>query len=599
MVSSTTFFFFFPVHLLLLSSFLPYGEPTQVIIDFPLLHPSPGGLHGIHRDDAGGDSSTSPTSPRQQHSYNEFDGLDNDAGDSFPPRAYGCAGNGIYAQIDRAGLTWFNYSDGTALFSLATTNITSTFSNTSECAVNEVISPRILYHLEYDFWVVVYVASSLRSLCIATMGDSTQENASYSFLSGVAVQVAPSTSATIIDGERFGASLYEADDMLAFGFDLYDASSFTFRYIQSAVMGVQMSTLNQSSPILGEDRFDFHKAALNQWSPIYPDTNDALNGALYLRMDYFGDDQKIDVLELWRLNVNWGNPLSATFSFVQQFDEDDGWISHSYWAKGDLLPAHDDGTINVQFSVPLLGNHPRYRYDPSSERAAIVGAFHIRLPDATECSLAWFELSKEDGSAQWTLRQMGIVGGGDRKYRFNPSVTQDARMNIALGFSATSPSHEPDIRYTMHGESYHDASQMGGEVVVYKGGAHDPISSEWFVFSSICTDPGDNLTFLYMNEYYDQPLSGAWRSRIASFQWGVPSTDTYVIEAGLIGAIAIGATLVGLGGYLICVVCIVVVAIAAIALLLGKRRWMGEEDSGTATPPPLWSSDSESVVYAL
>ena len=100
------------------------------------------------------------------------------------------------------------------------------------------------------------------------------------------------------------------------------------------------------------------------------------------------------------------------------------------------------------------------------------------------------------------------------------SIAMDKVGDIALGYSASSSSSAPSIRYT--GRVPTDTlGNMGGEVSLFAGTGSQTGSnlSRWGDYSAMTLDPGDDCTFWFTTEYI--PSNGAfnWSTRIGSFKF--------------------------------------------------------------------------------
>jgi len=99
------------------------------------------------------------------------------------------------------------------------------------------------------------------------------------------------------------------------------------------------------------------------------------------------------------------------------------------------------------------------------------------------------------------------------------SIAMDKQGNIALGYSASSGSVYPSIRYT--GRLVTDAlGTMQSEKVIMAGaGSQLPKLSRWGDYSSMTVDPVDDCTFWYTNEYLKASGTFNWSTQIASFKF--------------------------------------------------------------------------------
>jgi hypothetical protein len=99
------------------------------------------------------------------------------------------------------------------------------------------------------------------------------------------------------------------------------------------------------------------------------------------------------------------------------------------------------------------------------------------------------------------------------------SAAMDNRGNIGVGYSASSSSMYPALRYTgrLAGDPLGQLPQ--GEGTLFAGtGAQTHSASRWGDYSMLAVDPVDGCTFWYTNEYIQTTGSSPWRTRIGSFQ---------------------------------------------------------------------------------
>jgi hypothetical protein len=99
------------------------------------------------------------------------------------------------------------------------------------------------------------------------------------------------------------------------------------------------------------------------------------------------------------------------------------------------------------------------------------------------------------------------------------SIASDNHGNIALGFSASSNTIYPQIRYA--GRLATDPLNiLSGEQHMFNGtGSQTDTENRWGDFSDMTVDPVDDCTFYYTNEYYATTSSQHWQTRIGYFKF--------------------------------------------------------------------------------
>jgi hypothetical protein len=104
-------------------------------------------------------------------------------------------------------------------------------------------------------------------------------------------------------------------------------------------------------------------------------------------------------------------------------------------------------------------------------------------------------------------------------YRWAGSIAMDKVGNIALGYSASSSTIHPQIRYT--GRVPTDpAGKMESEAAILAGpGSQTGRLYRWGDYSSMAVDPVDDCTMWYAQEYIPSNGSFNWATHLFSFKF--------------------------------------------------------------------------------
>jgi hypothetical protein len=146
-----------------------------------------------------------------------------------------------------------------------------------------------------------------------------------------------------------------------------------------------------------------------------------------------------------------------------------------------------------------------------------------------QAGVRWYELRGLGGSP--TVFQQGTYAP-DSTSRWMGSIAMDGAGDIAVGYSASSSSVFPSIRYAGRVPTDPLGQLSQGEATLFAGlGSQSGTSSRWGDYSDMTVDPVDDCTFWYTNEYYPSGVSQFnWRTRIGSFKFpgcgGVQPTPT-------------------------------------------------------------------------
>src|SRR6266511_2538320 len=136
-------------------------------------------------------------------------------------------------------------------------------------------------------------------------------------------------------------------------------------------------------------------------------------------------------------------------------------------------------------------------------------------------AIRWYQMNVTGGNFPATpVQQQDWTNGGDGLWRWMPSIAVDQNGNTAIGYSTSSATQEPSIRYAgrLASDPLNNLGQ--GEAVMTAGGGHQTHSSgRWGDYSMTTIDPVDNITFWHTNEYYPLTSSANWFTRIGKFQF--------------------------------------------------------------------------------
>jgi hypothetical protein len=173
----------------------------------------------------------------------------------------------------------------------------------------------------------------------------------------------------------------------------------------------------------------------------------------------------------------------------------------------------------------------RLAYRNFSDHEAVVVNHSVTAGSGV--GVRWYEIRSTSGTP--ALFQSGTYAP-NTDFRWMGSIAMDQSGNMGLGFSLSSASFHPAVRYT--GRLVTDAagtmSQGEGSILDGPGSQTGSSLSRWGDYSAIAVDPSDDCTFWYTNEYI--PSNGAfnWRTRIGSFKFascGGTVTNDFSISA--------------------------------------------------------------------
>lgn len=131
----------------------------------------------------------------------------------------------------------------------------------------------------------------------------------------------------------------------------------------------------------------------------------------------------------------------------------------------------------------------------------------------------WYELRNSPTAPNdYAVYQQGSYAP-TTDYRWMSSAAQDKVGNLAIGYSVSSSTQSPGIRYTGRASS-DPLGQLRIEATVSlpSTGSQTGTLHRWGDYSSMAVDPTDDCTFWYTTEYLKSNGSFNWSTRLVSFK---------------------------------------------------------------------------------
>jgi hypothetical protein len=128
----------------------------------------------------------------------------------------------------------------------------------------------------------------------------------------------------------------------------------------------------------------------------------------------------------------------------------------------------------------------------------------------------WYEIRSPGGTP--SVFQQGTYSPNSTR-RWMASVAMDKRGDMAVGYSASSSSMHPAIRYTGRLVTDTVGTLQSENTVITGGGSQNGGLTRWGDYSAITIDPVDDCTFWYVDQYLKTTGSFNWSTRIASFKF--------------------------------------------------------------------------------
>jgi len=438
----------------------------------------------------------------------------------YPPDCNGTAGPNHYMQT--INTTYAIYNKSGALVA-GPTSMNLLFSGVPGSNCNDG-DPLILYDDQAARWLAVEFSlcgSNDRMLvAVSTTNDPTGTWYKYSF----DVDDMP-------DYEKFGIwqDGYYMGDNNSSGKDIY-----VFERAQMLIGGANPKMVGFNNP--------WRPTTIDGFICVPPVDNDgafAPSGSpgLFITINDDAIGGGSDQLWIYELAVNWSNTSSSTFTRIQQINVDPFDSNFGNTWNNIVQP----GTTQKLDAIPQVIMHvPQYRNFGSYQ--TIVCCHTVDVDNTNHAGVRWYELRKTTGT--WSIRQQSTYAP-DAHSRWMGSIMLNANNKIALGYSISSSTVYPSIRYT--GQSAGAYSAGNGVMDIpedtIQTGAHSQTSyNRWGDYSLMCVDPADNETFWFTSEYIGN--GGSRKTKIASFKFGasptvitLPATSINLTSATINGSV--------------------------------------------------------------
>jgi hypothetical protein len=225
-------------------------------------------------------------------------------------------------------------------------------------------------------------------------------------------------------------------------------------------------------------------------------------------------------LNLWKFHVDWTTPGNSSLSTARNIPV----AAFTPACNGsNCIP--QSGTRQLLDSLAdRLMNRLAYRNFGSYESLVVSHSVSVSAgtakkgkPAPASTGVRWYELRSPNGTP--AVYQQSTFAP-DTNFRWMGSIAQDKQGNMALGYSVSSSSMYPSIRYT--GRLVGDAlNTMTGETTLIAGGGSQSGQNldRWGDYSAMTVDPTDDCTFWYTTEYLKATGAFNWSTRIGSFKY--------------------------------------------------------------------------------
>ena len=221
----------------------------------------------------------------------------------------------------------------------------------------------------------------------------------------------------------------------------------------------------------------------------------------------------LNALSVYKFSVDWERISLSTFTGP------DIPLSASSWPNASVdaatVPAGGSNLDTVEVRAMMQNTYTK-----------IGGVESLWLPHTvrranTSGSAAprWYQVNVTEGVVAPSILQASTwdPDGNNTVHRYMPSLAVDRSGNMAMGYTASSSSLHPSIRYAgrLAADPVNTFSRT--EQILFSGTGSQSGSGRWGDYSHMTLDP-DGCTFWYTNEYY-AATGSIYRTRVGNFKF--------------------------------------------------------------------------------
>lgn len=462
-------------------------------------------------DGPGGFAVGGPSAPAPPP-VNVFEGLDRfNWGAGSPPDTNGDAGTDYYIQTVNTSIGVYRKSDGLqeAAFTFDTFMSQGSFGNL--CDNHNFGDAVVLYDTFEDRWIIsdfAFLTDSSGNVlapafqCFAASRTGNPLTGGWNFYS---IQI----SDNLDDYPKLGIwpdGLYMSANLFSFG-------------AGSAFQGARVWALNKAQMYAGAP--SVQSVSFN--APAADFTIVPSNARLQTGTpppgtpNYFLSSWNFtNALSIYKFHVDWNSISLSTFTGP------DVPTAATSWPNANVANVAQPGTATLLDALQIRAM-VQNQYTNISGTESLWATHTVRRANTSGFAAPrWYQVNVSGGIVAPTLPQAATwdPDGANVINRFMPSLAIDRAGNMALGYSASSSTTFPSIKYA--GRLATDPANTFGltEQTLFTGTASQTGSTRWGDYSSMTLDP-DGCTFWYTNEYAnpaDQTFDHRWMTKFGSFK---------------------------------------------------------------------------------
>jgi hypothetical protein len=418
-------------------------------------------------------------------------------GAGHPPDTNGDVGPTYYIQAINVGIGIYNKSNGQRVAGLTFDNFMSQGSFGNLCDTDNFGDPVVIYDTFADRWIITDFAFQLDMQgninpqvvyqCFAVSRSGDPVAGGWNFYSML-------INGGIDDYPKFGIwpdGFYMTANMFDYsatgGFQNVRVWALNKAQMYAGTANPQIVSFNAPAQIGPAGVFSMlpSNARLQTGTPPSGSPN-------YLSLVWGWTNR----VRIWKFHVDWNNTANSTFT-----GPTDSALTTTWAGPPVDVPSKSGNNLDTLGPRLMMQN----QYTNIGGVESLWNAHTVRGSSSLQSAVRYYQVKVTGGDIEATATQ-GATWNPDSSNRFIPSVAVDRAGDMALGYSVSSSTLFPAIRYAgrLSTDPVNVINQTENTFIEGSGsqvGSCGGTCTRWGDYSAMTLDP-DGCTFWYTSEYY-------------------------------------------------------------------------------------------------
>ncbi|MEO6195539.1 MAG: carboxypeptidase-like regulatory domain-containing protein, partial [Thermoanaerobaculia bacterium] len=244
--------------------------------------------------------------------------------------------------------------------------------------------------------------------------------------------------------------------------------------------------------------------------------------------------QFTNVVSVYKFHVDWSSISLSTFTGPSQV------IAPASWASPPATVPAQGGNANDTLAPRLMMQN---QYTNLGGVESLWNVHTVLGGAASTAAPRYYQVTVTGGTIPANTTQAATFTPDTTVNRYMPSLAVDRAGDMAVGYSASSGTLMPAIRYAGRLSTDPVNTLPQTETSLVEGTGAQNTSNRWGDYSAMSLDP-DGCTFWFTTEYYIT-TGGNWQTRVGSFQFPSCTPVTNGTVQGTVTATVGGAPISG------------------------------------------------------